>query len=191
MVFIFILTGFILFFFLERFVYWYHGHGHKEDIEVKCEVRSAEEAKELALLNLLGDAVHNFIDGMIITASLMISLPVGFATTVAVFFHELPQEIGDFGILIYGGLKATRALILNFLSALTAMVGVFFAYTFSMSLECFNVFLVSFACGGFIYLAASEIIPELQRERSFKKSALQFLLFLLGVFLIWMLNLIF
>jgi len=125
MVFIFILTGFILFFFLERFVYWYHGHGHKEDIEVKCEVRSAEEAKELALLNLLGDAIHNFIDGMITTASFMISLPVGFATTIAVFFHELPQEIGDFGILIYGGLKATRALILNFLSALTAMVGVF------------------------------------------------------------------
>lgn len=81
-----------------------------------------------------------------------------------------------------------RALILNFLSALTAMAGVFFAYIFSMNLEYFNAFLVSFACGGFIYLAASEIIPELQRERSFKKSTLQFLL---GVFLIWMLDLIF
>ncbi|MEM3616190.1 MAG: ZIP family metal transporter, partial [Candidatus Methanomethylicia archaeon] len=115
--FIYITTGFVSFFILERFIYWYHGHGHSEEIEEECRRLNKREMKELVTLNVIGDAIHNFIDGMIISASYLTSIELGITTTIAVLFHELPQEIGDFGILIYDGIKAVKALILNLTSA--------------------------------------------------------------------------
>jgi zinc and cadmium transporter len=188
-VFIYITLGFTLFFFLERFIYWYHGHGHEADISTKAAKRAA--TKGFAYLNLIGDGIHNFIDGMVIAASFLIGFSVGLATTVAVIFHELPQEMGDYGILIYAGFKWGNALLLNFVVALTVVLGGIFAVSFIETVEALSGLLITFSAGGFIYLAASELIPELHEEKSFKKSVVQFVLFILGIVLIWSLGIIF
>jgi len=184
---LYITLGFLGFFFLERFIYWYHGHvhGYESNVEEKMTV------KRFVYLNVLGDGIHNLVDGMVITASFFITIPVGLATTVAVIFHELPQEIGDFGVLVYGGFSRYRALFVNFLSALTAFAGILISNYFSIHMENFVGLLVAFGAGGFIYLAASELIPEIQKEENIRKSIIQFLLFILGIFLIWSLGLIF
>jgi len=187
-VFIYITIGFISFFFLERFIYWYHGHGHEADISAEITDRAA--TKGFAYLNLIGDGIHNFVDGMVIAASFLIGFSVGLATTVAVIFHELPQEMGDYGILVYGGFKRGRALLLNFVVALMVILGGISAVFFIETVEALSGLLIAFAAGGFIYLAASELIPELHREKSFKKSALQFVIFILGIALIWSLGII-
>ncbi len=188
-VFIYITLGFILFFFLERFIYWYHGHPHESDISAEAVDRVA--TKGFAYLNLIGDGIHNFVDGMVIAASFLIGFSVGLATTIAVIFHELPQEMGDYGILIYGGVKRHRALLLNFVVSFTVVVGGISAILFIETVEALSGLLIAFAAGGFIYLAASELIPELHKEKSFKKSAVQFVVFILGITLIWSLGIIF
>jgi len=190
-VFIYITIGFLTFFFIDRYVYWYHGHGHKNEIEDECKMRRNVELKSLRALNLIGDAIHNFIDGMVISVSYLYSIPLGITTTIAVLFHEIPQEIGDIGLLIYSGLKTTKALILNFISALTAFMGVFIVQITSLKIENVNAILLSIACGGFIYLAASEIIPEMQREKDFAKGVVQFILFIMGIVIIFIIGLIF
>jgi len=192
--FVYITLGFVAFFFLERVIYWYHGHGHMRGAEKKVEITGdigKASVKNFVYLNLIGDVIHNFTDGVVITTSFIIGFPVGLITTVAAVFHEIPQEIGDFAVLVYGGLKKSLALILNFFSALTAAAGGVFAYLFSIYLEDFRGFMIAFAAGGFIYLAAAELIPELQEEKSLNKSILQFVLFMLGIVLIWSLGLIF
>ncbi|MEM0084249.1 MAG: ZIP family metal transporter [Candidatus Methanomethylicia archaeon] len=186
--FIYITFGFILFFILERFIYWYHGHGHHEEIEEECKRIRKMELKELIALNVIGDAIHNFLDGMIISASYLTSIELGITTTIAVIFHELPQEIGDFGILIYGGLNVTKALMLNLLSALTSFIGVLVIQMAYSIIENISLMIIPMACGGFIYLAASEIIPELQKERNFRRAFIQLVFFQLGIILIWLLN---
>ena len=189
LVFLYITLGFILFFFLERFLYWYHGHPHEADMSAEVTDRAA--TKGFAYLNLIGDGIHNFVDGMVIAASFLIGFSVGLATTVAVIFHELPQEMGDYGILIYGGFKRNRALWLNFGVSFTVVLGGISAMFFIETVEALSGLLIAFAAGGFIYLAASELIPELHREKSFKKSAVQFVVFILGIALIWSLDMIF
>jgi zinc and cadmium transporter len=189
LVFLYITLGFILFFFLERFLYWYHGHPHEADMSAEVTDRAA--TKGFAYLNLIGDGIHNFVDGMVIAASFLIGFSVGLATTVAVIFHELPQEMGDYGILIYGGFKRNRALWLNFGVSFTVVLGGISAIFFIETVEALSGLLIAFAAGGFIYLAASELIPELHREKSFKKSAVQFVVFILGIALIWSLDMIF
>ena len=188
-VYIYITLGFILFFFLERFIYWYHGHGHKNDLSAETAERAS--TKGFAYLNLVGDAVHNFVDGMVIAASFLVGFPVGLATTIAVIFHELPQEMGDYGILVYAGFKRNSALVLNFAVALTVVLGGVAASFIIGLVEALSGLLIAFSAGGFIYLAASELIPELHKEKSLKKSAVQFLVFLLGIVLIWSLGMIF
>ncbi len=118
-VFVYITLGFILFFFLERFIYWYHGHGHKTDISAKTPDLASNRG--FAYLNLVGDGIHNFVDGMIIAAGFLIGLPAGLVTTIVVVFHELPQEMGDYGILVYAGFKRSKALLLNFAVALAVI----------------------------------------------------------------------
>jgi zinc and cadmium transporter len=188
-VFIYITIGFVLFFFLERFIYWYHGHGHEADISGTLAERAA--TKGFAYLNLIGDGVHNFVDGTVIAASFLIGFSVGLATTVAVIFHELPQEMGDYGILVYAGFKRGRALLLNFVVATTVILGGIFAVSLIGMIEALSGLLIALLAGGFIYLAASELIPELHEEKSFKKSVIQFIMFILGISLIWSLGIIF
>jgi len=185
----YITLGFLCFFFLERFIYWFHGHVHGH--EPKSEVDERITIKKFVYLNLLGDGIHNFLDGMVIAAAFFIGIPVGLTATVAVAFHELPQEIGDFGVLVYGGFTRYKALIFNFISALTAVAGAFFSNFFSAYTENFVGVIIAFAVGGFIYLAASELIPEMQKEKDFVKSIVQFLLFIFGIILIWCLGFVF
>lgn len=183
--FVYVAIGFVGFFFLERFIYWYHGHAHESEIGEKTVVKS------LVYLNIVGDGIHNFIDGMIIAASFFLDVSLGVVSTVSVVFHESAQEIGDFGVLVFGGFTKMKALLLNFLSALTAIAGAFFSLLSITYAEGSVGFLVAFAAGGFIYLAACELIPEIQQERSFRRSVIQFVLFIAGLILAWSLGVIF
>ena len=176
---IYIVLGFVSFYFLERSLYWFHGHGHLHG-DGQIEVNGPDErlgVKSFTYLNLVGDGVHNLIDGMVIGASFLISISAGFVAALAVAFHELPQEMGDFAILLYGGLEKAKALTLNFITALTAVIGVL-AVHFLFSSGHLLGLLVGFAGGGFTYISAAELIPELQKETSLAKSGVQFLIFI-------------
>ncbi|MBI5061503.1 MAG: ZIP family metal transporter [Candidatus Aenigmarchaeota archaeon] len=178
-VFLFMLLGIIAFFILENFLHWYHCH------KGNCKVH------RFTYLNLVGDGLHNFLDGMVIAASYLVSLPIGIVTTIAVIAHEIPQELGDFGVLIYGGLSKKKALFYNFLSALTAVVGALFVYIFKFGITNYYALLIAFAAGNFIYIATADLIPELHKETKIKKSVIQLILFLFGVFMIWFVGTVF
>jgi zinc and cadmium transporter len=139
-------------------------------------------------MNLIGDSVHNFIDGMIMAASFVISIPLGFATFITVAAHEIPQEIGDFGVLVYGGFEKKKALLLNFIVALTVLIGGIIGYFISKSVENATVFLLPFAAGGFIYIAATDLIPEIRKEIDIRKSILILEVFILGILIMWILK---
>jgi len=174
--FVAILVGILAFFLLEKFL-WRHCH------ERECPIHT------FAYLDLLGDSVHNFIDGVVIAASFIVSIPLGATTTLAVIAHEIPQEIGDFGILIYGGFSKVKALLYNFLTAIIAILAATLTYFFSSSFPSNSLeYLLAFAAGGFIYIATSDLIPELHKETKPSRSAAQFLLLLLGITLMWVLK---
>lgn len=136
-----------------------------------------------ALMNLVWDMVHNLIDGLIIGASYLVSIPVGIATTLAVVLHEIPQEIWDFGVLIHGWFSKKRALLLNFVTALTAVVGVIIAFMLYRYTDNMVAILIPFAAGTFIYIAGSDLIPELHKENTLAHSIPQILFFLLGIWI--------
>ncbi|MEK6947874.1 MAG: ZIP family metal transporter [Nanoarchaeota archaeon] len=165
-----ILSGILLFFIMEKFIHWRH-----------CHSESSKHVHPFVITNLFGDALHNFIDGLIIGASYLVSIPVGLATTLAVVLHEIPQEIGDFALLIHGGLSKSKALLFNFLSALTSIIGVLVAIILSSRVENITLYLVPFAVGGFLYIAGSDLIPELHKETKIKNSILQLVTLLLGI----------
>jgi len=169
-----ILFGILFSFVVEKVVHWRHCH-----IPV-----SKDHPHTFAYMNLFGDGVHNFIDGLIIGASYIASIPVGIATTLAVIFHEIPQEIGDFGVLLHGGFGKRKALFMNFLTALTAVLGTAAALLIG-NMRGSNPYLLAFAVGTFIYIAATDLIPELHRSNvceGFSKTALIQLIFLvLGI----------
>lgn len=175
-----ILSGITVTFILEKFLQWRHCHIPT----------SHDHPHSFAYMNLFGDSIHNFIDGLIIGGSYFANISLGVATTLAVIFHEIPQEIGDFGVLIYGGFKKSRALFFNFLTALTALMGVIIALTLGSLLQDMNQYILLFSAGNFIYIAGSDLIPELHKEEPILlKSSLQLIAFVLG-FLI-MLSLVF
>lgn len=166
-----VLSGILFSFILEKFIRWRHCHIPE----------SSTHKHHLASMNLVGDAVHNFIDGIIIAASYLVSFPVGFATTVAVVLHEIPQEIGDFGVLIHSGFSRQKAIAYNFLIALTAVFGAVLALLLSSFAENLSLYFMPFAAGMFIYIAGSDLIPELHRDEfNFKSSALQLIFLVLG-----------
>ena len=164
----YVVAGIVFFFVMEKFLYWRHCH------EGECPVHI------FVYLNLSGDGIHNFIDGMIIAASYILSYDLGVATTLAVIFHEIPQEIGDFGILVYGGFSRSKALAYNFVSALTAVVGALITYHLAY-IQGIEHFLVPFAAGGFIYIAATDLMPELHKRNQAKESIAQLLSVLAGI----------
>jgi zinc and cadmium transporter len=124
-------------------------------------------------MNLVADGVHNLIDGMLIGASYLASLPLGFATTAAVVLHEIPQEIGDFGVLLHSGFSKRRALLFNFCSASLAIVGALIALLVGTRIEGFTQWMLPLTAGGFIYIAGSDLLPELHKELELLRSALQ------------------
>ncbi len=176
----FILLGIIIFFVLEKFIYWFHRHEYTHWFSPPHNDQK-EKVHPSAFTLLIGDGLHNLIDGMIIAGSFLISVPVGIATTLAVVFHEIPQEIGNFGVLIHAGMSRARALWFNFLSALTAIFGAVIVLFLGSQFESFLTFIVAFTIGGFIYIAGSDLIPELQKEQSMKNSVYQIFFFLLGI----------
>lgn len=167
--FYYVLGGFFLFFILERFIFWYHCH------EGVCKVHP------FSYLSLLGDALHNFLDGIIIAAAFMTSGVIGWTTTFAIILHEIPQEIGDYFVLIHGGFSKSKALFYNFLSAITSIFGALLTYFFLGGEPTFAPILVGVAAGGFIYIAASDLVPELKKLPSHRESIFHFLLIILGV----------
>lgn len=172
-VFLFVLVGFALFFLIEKVLHWRHCH------KGECPVHT------FTYMNLIGDSIHNFIDGLIMATSFVISIPLGMTTTMAIALHEIPQEIGDFGVLIYGGFTKKKALALNFLTALTAVLGGLIGFFISNMVENVKLFILPFAAGGFLYIAASDLIPEIRKETSLKKSMIYFGIFILGIFIMY------
>lgn len=168
---LYLLLGMLIFFILEKFIHWRHCHIPT----------SKQHPHPFAIINLVGDGFHNLIDGMIIAGSYLASVPLGIATTLAVVFHEIPQEIGDFGVLIHGGFTRAKALFYNFLSALTAIIGAIIVLIVGARIENIIIFLVPFTAGGFLYIAGSDLIPELHKEIGAKKSLLQLFGLVLGV----------
>lgn len=167
-VFFYLIIGFCGFFILEKFLRWHHCHEHNETCPRKM---------HLGYLNLIGDAVHNLIDGMIIVSAYIISVPLGIATTISIISHEIPQELGDFGVLLYSGVSKKKAMLLNFGVALIAVAGVFIGYFLVQYIPGLNSFLIPAAAGGFIYIAATDLIPELQEEINAKSSIAHFAVF--------------
>jgi len=167
---LFILSGILSFFILEKIISWRHCHIPTSD----------EHPHPVGFMNLVGDGFHNLMDGMIIAGSFLVNLPLGISTTLAVLLHEIPQEIGDFGILVHAGYSIRKALIFNFLSAISAVVGAVFTLAIGLKTENVSAFLVPFTIGGFIYIATADLIPELKKETALKKSLLQLLFILLG-----------
>ena len=169
---ILIIMGILSSFIVERFLQWRHCHIPTSD----------EHPHSFAYMNLFGDAVHNLIDGVIVGGSYLASVPLGISTTIAVIFHEIPQELGDFGVLIYGGFNKRKALFFNFLTALTAIFGAIISFIIGSAIEGFILLVIPFAAGNFIYIAGSDLIPELRKdEPNPRKAALQVASISLGI----------
>ncbi len=171
---IFIL-GFVSFFLLERILRWRHCH------EWGCEIHP------VTYLNLLGDGLHNFIDGTVIAASFLVNFNFGVITTLVVIAHEVPQEISDYAILVYGGMERLKALLLNFASCITAILGGILSYFIFQGTEHIH-YIMPFAAGNFFYISASDLIPELHKEVNFKKSLNSFLFFFAGIFIMYLIK---
>jgi len=172
---LFIILGFLVMFVIEKFVHWHHnkkcedgecGHGH---------------AYNLAPVNLVGDGIHNFIDGLVIAGAFAVNVSLGIAATISIIFHEIPQEIADFGVLLFSGLSRKKALLFNFFSALTAIVGTIVGVFLVGTVQGFTEFIVPFAAGNFVYIAASNLTPQLHRHCGLKDSLIHILAIILGV----------
>lgn len=163
------LCAFVFFFLLEKLLRW--RHCHKES----CEVHT------FGYMSLFGDSIHNFIDGLVIAAAFLVDIHIGIATTLAIALHEIPQEIGDFGVLIHAGFKRFTALIANYSVALFVVVGGVVGYFVREPLEHLLPYLLPFAAGGFIYIAASDLMPEIRKEKHLGKSILNFIIFIAGI----------
>jgi len=164
------LLSFIGFFILERFLHWRH-----------CHDKDHLTKHTMGTMNLIADAIHNFLDGVLIAASFSTGGGLGIIATLAIALHEIPQEIGDFGVLLHSGFTKRKALLYNVLVSLTAIAGGILGYIASHTMTQFASYLIPVAAGGFIYISASDLIPELKNETSTKRTALMIATFLLGV----------
>jgi zinc and cadmium transporter len=164
----YLFVGFILFFLVEKFLHWHHCH------EGDC------DEHQFTYLVMFGDAIHNAIDGLVIAASFLVSVPFGIITTLLIISHEIPQELGDFGVLVYGGFTRVKAITFSFAAQLTAVIGGVIGFLMAGNAG-FVTFLLPFTAGGFLYIAASDLIPELHKENNLKKSMLSFAFFVVGV----------
>ncbi|MFA5029226.1 MAG: ZIP family metal transporter [Patescibacteria group bacterium] len=169
-IFVYVLVGFSLFFILEKFLRWRH-----------CHDSDCAKHHHLGWMNLIGDGVHNLIDGLIVFSAFTLGPQLGVPVMVSIILHEVPQEFSDFGVLVYSGFSRLRALAYNLLSALASVLGVFIAYFLVGLDQSINDLLLPLAAGGFIYIAASDLIPELHKERKFFNSLVSFLFFLLAL----------
>lgn len=166
-----IITGIVVFFALEKFLHWRH-----------CHIPTTEQHRHpVGLNNLIGDGFHNLLDGMIIAGAFLVDTTLGVATTLAVILHEIPQEIGDFSILIHAGYTKKRALFFNVISAIIAILGAVIALTIANSSAVAERYFIPLTIGGFIYIVAADLIPELKREEHLGKSAAQLGAMIVGI----------
>tara|TARA_Y100000310_G_C20699789_1_gene828638 strand:+ start:6572 stop:7336 length:765 start_codon:yes stop_codon:yes gene_type:complete len=170
------LAGFIIFFLLETYLHWHHCHTHECDEHGHAK----DNTKPYAKLLLYGDSIHNFIDGVIIAGSFIISIPLGIITSILIIAHELPQEISDFAVLIYGGFSKKKALIYNFLSQLTAVLGGILGFLF-IGVREQAIYLLPIAAGGFLHIAISDLIPEIFKEKDPLKRITNMLIIVAGI----------
>ncbi|MDW8045625.1 MAG: ZIP family metal transporter, partial [Nitrososphaerota archaeon] len=177
--FAYVLSSILIFFILEKFLRWRHCH------DIECKIHA------FAYLNLIGDSIHNCIDGVIIATSFLVSVELGIITAIAVIIHEVPQEVGDFGVLLYGGFDKMRALLYNFVAQVSSILGAISTYYLASYIEYLLPPLVSLAAGGFIYIGATDLFPELHKRVNVKDSIHQFMALLLGVIIMWSLKIIF
>lgn len=173
-----LIAGILLFFILEKYVHWRHCH------EPEC----GEHSRHLAAMNLVGDGVHNFLDGLIIAASYLISLPLGLTSTLAIIFHEIPQEIGDFGVLLHSGLSKKKAVFFNLLSALLAVLGAVVGLLFGRQIENLTINILPVAAAGFIYIATADLIPELHKEKKAAPLFFQLIFLVLGILIMYVMK---
>jgi zinc and cadmium transporter len=168
-----VVAGFTVFFILEQFLHWHHCHLSPEDCK-----------QPMTYLILIGDGLHNFIGGMAIAGTFLIDIRLGIASWLAAAAHEVPQELGDFAVLIHGGWSKRLALIFNLLSGLTFLLGGLIAYALSFHVD--MSWLIPFAAGNFIYIGASDLVPEVNKHQfvHVKDNALNFLFFILGLALL-------
>lgn len=169
-IFSYLLFGFCTFFVLEQLISWHHHHAVEHP-----------KIMPFSYLTLISDGIHNFIDGLVIAASFMVNSQIGITTTLAIALHEIPQEIGDFGVLVYGGFDKMRALSLNYISALTVVIGGIVGFTLYSWLGGSIAGLLPFAAGNFIYIASTDLIPEIRFKESMTKSLTRFIVFLAGI----------
>jgi zinc and cadmium transporter len=172
---LYVIFGFLLMFLVEKLVHYHHSK--------KCETHDHghSHAYSVAPVNLIGDGIHNFIDGIVIAGAYAVNVTVGISATISILFHEIPQEIADFGVLLHSGLSKKKALLFNFLSALTALIGVGVGIFFIGVLEGFTNFIIPFAAGNFLYIAASNLVPQLHRHCGIKDTILHLFAILIGV----------
>jgi zinc and cadmium transporter len=173
-VFVGVLSGILVFFFIEKFLIWHHHHTYGE-----------KEQHPVNTLVMIGDTIHNFIDGVILTAAFLVSPQIGIPAFIAVLMHEIPQEMSDFSIMLNGGMKRSKIILFNVVSALFSVVGAVVAYFFLSAYQGMAMILIAFAAGGFIYIALSDLIPETKHTKSFKKSAIQIAMVVAGMLVIW------
>lgn len=171
------LFGIILFFLIERFIHWFHHH--EEHHEHK------KESKSTLPLIIIGDTVHNFVDGIVIAATFMVNIQLGIITTLAVFAHEVPQEIGDFGLMLHKGLAKKKIVLVNILSAAAAFAGALITYTFGEILESYIPIFLAVTAGFFIYIAVSDLIPEIHYEKRRRHALIESVLLLIGVAVVY------
>lgn len=172
------LAGIIIFFILERIIHWFHHHEEHH--------QNHKEVKTTVPLIIIGDTMHNFIDGVVIAATFMVSAPVGIVTAFSVFAHEIPQEIGDFGLMLHKGLRRKRILLVNLISAAAAFGGALITYSLGNVIEPHLPRLLALTAGFFIYIAASDLIPEIHHEKRRKHAIFETVLLLSGVLLIYL-----
>ncbi len=164
------LASFIVFFLLERFLHWRH-----------CHDKDHLEKHTMGTMNLLADGLHNFLDGVLIAAAFATGSGLGIIATLAIALHEIPQEIGDFGVLLHSGFTRSRALFFNVMVSLTAILGGILGYIASHTMQSFASYLVPVAAGGFIYISCADLIPEFKNTNSTKRILLTVGTFLFGV----------
>jgi zinc and cadmium transporter len=177
---LFTLIGILSFFLLERFVHWFHHHGHEGGIEL-------DHMEPTVPLIIIGDTVHNFIDGVVIAATFLVNAPIGIITAIAVAAHEIPQEIGDFAILLHKGMEKKKVFLINLLSALSAIIGAVLTFFLKDYIEGLLPIFISITAGFFIYIASSDLIPEIHHEKRKGFALYETLLLFLGVVLVYVL----
>lgn len=168
-----LLSGIVFSFIVEKIIHWRHCHA--------MPLEHQDHHHSTGIMSSAGESVHNLIDGIVIAAAYMASVPIGISTTLAVVFHEIPHEIGNFAVLLHSGFGRGRALLFNILSASTAIAGAILVLLTSRSFDAFTGYLLPFAAGNLLYIAGSDLIPELHKETGWKQSVGQLIALLCGI----------